>query len=587
MKIAESAFKPVSSPSMGHPVVAFWFGVSLITPLYYGLVSFVYAISSAYIVQDDARYHIVWLQRLIDPDLFPNDVMADYYSAIQGVGFRSFYSLAAWLGLEPLAFAKIVPLLLALIATFYLFWVALYILPVPICGALTTIILNQNIWIRDDLISASPRAFVYPLFAAFLYYLLRGSKILCLVSLGLLSLFYPQMALVSVGILTLRLVRWDGLLPKLPKRAQDYGLWLVATVMTGGALLLFSYQVAQQAGRLTSLAEMRAWPEFQTGGRGEYYGLPFLSFWFDGLSGLRFPLYPPIIWLGAMLPLIVWKVPDFFHRAFPLAKTVTADVRVLAQLFVSSIGFFFLSHIIFPTLYLPSRYSFYSTRFLLAVASGVMLTLVMQCWVGWLVRQWQQWRQWSLLDFARVAVSVGFAIAVIVAPSIPPVFLKGQSWEVGKAQEVYDLIAQSPKDSVTASLVREINDNIPAFSQRSVLVGREFALPYHVGFYGVMKQRAEDLVTAQYSPELADVQSFIETYGIDQWIVAKDFSDSDYLDRQDWLINSSMRGAVIQAEKRLKPNATPALSEYLSTCAMLMAADTIVLDAHCLMKVQT
>ncbi len=586
MKIAESAFNPVPSPSIANPVVAFWFGVSLITPLYYGLISFFYATSSAYIVQDDARYHIVWLQRLIDPDLFPNDVMADYYSAIQGVGFRSFYSLAASVGIEPLAFAKIVPLLLALVATFYLFWVALYILPVPICGALTTIILNQNIWIRDDLSSASPRAFVYPLFAAFLYYLLRDSKVLCLVSLGLLSLFYPQMALVSVGILTLRLVRWDGLTPKLPKGGQEYRFWLVAAVMTGGALLLFSHQVAQQAGRLTSLAEMKAWPEFQPNGRGAYYGMPFLSFWFDGLSGLRFPLYPPIIWLGAMLPLVVWKVPRFFHKAFPLSKVITTDVRILGQLLVSSIGFFFLSHIIFPTLYLPSRYSFYSTRFLLIVASGVMLSLVMQCWVGWLIRQWRRWQRWSLFDFARIAVSVGFAIAVIVAPSIPPIFLKGQSWEVGQTQEIYDLIARSPKDSMTASLVREINDDIPAFSQRSVLVGREFALPYHVEFYSVMKQRAEDLVKAQYSPELADVQSFIETYSIDQWIVAKDFAESGYLDRQDWLINSSMRESVVQAEKRLEPNAIPALTRYLPTCAVLSTADAIVLDAQCLMKVQ-
>ena len=153
---------------------------------------------------------------------------------------------------------------------------------------------------------------------------------------------------------------------------------------------------------------MRAWPEFQPGGRGEYFGLPFLAFWFDGLSGLRFPLYPPIIWLGAMLPLVVWKVPYFFHKAFPLSAAITAEVRVLGQLLVSSLAFFFLSHIIFPALYLPSRYSFYSTRFALIIASGVMLTLVMQCWVGWLVKQWARSQRWSLLDLVRVGVSVGF-----------------------------------------------------------------------------------------------------------------------------------------------------------------------------------
>ncbi|MBE9064039.1 hypothetical protein [cf. Phormidesmis sp. LEGE 11477] len=582
MNIIKSAFRTVAFRSLKDPTVAFWFGFSFITPLYYGLISFFYSTSSAYIVQDDARYHIVWLQRLIDPDLFPNDVMADYYGAIQGIGFRSFYSLFASFGIEPLAFAKIVPLLLALIATAYLFWVALFILPVPICGALTTIIFNQNIWIRDDLISASPRAFVYPLFAAFLYYLLKDSKIFCLASLGLLSLFYPQMALVGVGILTLRLIRWDGTTPKLPRRFRSYAFWLLALVMVGGALLLFSHQVEQQAGRLTSLAEMKAWPEFQPGGRGAYFGMPFLSFWFDGLSGLRFPLYPPIIWLGAMLPLVVWKVPHFFHKAFPLSGATTTDVRLLGQLFVSSMGFFFLSHIIFPTLYLPSRYSFYSTRFVLAIASGVMLTLVMQCWVGWLVRQWQRWQRWNLLDFARIAVSVGFAIAVVVAPSIPILFLKGQSWEVGKPAGLYDFLSEFPKDTMVASLVQEVNDDIPAFAQRSVLVGREFALPYHADFYAEMRRRMRDLVNAQYSLELSEVQSFIDRYGVDIWILSEDFTNADYLAQKDWLLYSSEKAVVVEANNRLNQGSSPALIQAIPACSIYAEANLIALDGECI-----
>ena len=582
----KSAFQPAPL-SLKHREVALWFGISFIAPLYYGLISFFYATSSAYIVQDDARYHIVWLQRLIDPDLFPNDVMAEYFGAIQGVGFRSFYSAAASLGIEPLAFAKIVPLFLALITTFYIFWVALFILPVPICGALATFILNQNIWIRDDLISASPRAFVYPLFAAFLYYLMRDAQIFWLISLGLLSLFYPQMALVSVGMLTLRLIRWDGLRPKLPKRLRDYGFWLIASLMTGGALLLFSHQVEQRAGQLTSLAQMKVWPEFQNYGRGAYFGRPFMSFWFNGLSGIRFPLYPPIIWIGAMLPLVVWKVPRFFGRAFPLSGAITAEVRVLGQLFVSSMGFFFLAHIIFPTLYLPSRYSFYSTRFALAIAAGVMLTLVMQCWLGWLVRKWQVWRQWRWSDFMRVAVSVGFAIAVIVAPLIPFVFLSGQGWEVGRPESLHDLLSKTPKDTMIASLVREVNDDIPAFAQRSVLVGREFALPYHVDFYGEMRRRMRDLVNAQYSPELSEVQKFIDFYGIDLWILSENFTNSDYLAQKDWLLNTLERSAVIEAINALEQGSVPALTRAIPACSSYTEASLIVLDASCIARLDS
>jgi len=39
-------------------------------------------------------------------------------------------------------------------------------LPVPTAGFIATLLLNQSLWMKDDLVSA-PRAFVYPLFLAF------------------------------------------------------------------------------------------------------------------------------------------------------------------------------------------------------------------------------------------------------------------------------------------------------------------------------------------------------------------------------------------------------------------------------------
>lgn len=81
-----------------------------------------YAVSQPYIVQDDARIHIVWLQQFVDPQLFPNDLFAKYYQAIQPIGFKGFYWAVAQLGIEPLWFAKFLPLLLSLFTTTYCFW---------------------------------------------------------------------------------------------------------------------------------------------------------------------------------------------------------------------------------------------------------------------------------------------------------------------------------------------------------------------------------------------------------------------------------------------------------------------------------
>lgn len=582
MNALKSGFKRLpSQPSLKDPAVAFWFGVSFIAPLYFGLISLFYATAFDHIVQDDARIHVVWLQRLTDPALFSDDPMAFYFGAIQPAGYKLLFNLVAALGIEPLTFAKFAPLILAAIATAYLFWVALMILPVPMAGVFTTLLLNQNIWIRDDLIATAPRSFIYPIFAAFLYYLLKDKKLFYLLALGILGLFYPQMMLVSLGVLTFRLIRWDRYRPSLPRRFRDYSIWLVAFIITGGLLLFFSGQVAHQVGRLTNLSEMKVWPEFQQDGRGEYFGVSLSDFLFTGSSGIRFPLLPPIILLGFLLPLALTN--SRLQKALPLAARITPKVRILSDLTLSATGLFLLAHLIFPVLFLPSRYSFYSARFTLIIASGIMLTLVVSERLKWLSRQWRI-RQWTLARRAKVWLSIAFAVAVVVTPAVPNLFLGGQGWRIGTTPDIFEFIARSPKDSLVASLVTEVNDNVPAFSERSVLVGREFALPFHVEFYSEMRQRAEDLVAAQYSTDLDVVQSFIEKYGIDIWIVTQNFAEPAYLDGQSWLLGSSVQGTIAEVKESMAQGIEPAIARTIPLCSTVTEANLVVLDAQCIAR---
>lgn len=584
MKVFPSGLRPIlSPPSLKHPDVYIWFGISLLTPLYFGLVSLNYA-TSGLIIQDDARLHIVWLQRLVDPELFPHDAIADYYAAIQPAGFKALYGGMAALGLEPLTVATVVPLLLGLITTAYLFGAALLLLPVPLCGVLTTLVLNQNMWLKDDLVSATPRAFVYGTFAAFLYYLLRGSLVPSLIALVLQGLFYPQMMVVSAGLLTLRLIGWRGMVPQLPRRFHDWALWLVAMALTAGMLLVFADQVAEQVGRLVTLDEMKTMPEFQLDGRREYFGVPPLAFAFAGASGLRAPLFPPVIGVGLLLPWVLW-LRKKTRSPLPLVNLITPQVRVLGELLLSAVGLFGLAHAVFPRLYLPSRYTFYSLRFVMAIATGIMLTLIVQAAWQWLEAKQQPPQGWTLSSQMRAGLGVGLAIAIITIPAIPSVFLPCQGWVEGRSPKLYQMLAQQPKDSLVASLAPDIN-NVPAFAKRSVLVGEEFALPYHVEFYDMMLRRMTDLVQAQYSPQLSRVQEFVATYGIDIWVVEESFATPDYLGAQAWLTNSSIADTVIDTAEQLRQGDQPALVSRMSACTLATDNSLMVLDAHCLTKLE-
>ena len=49
----------------------FWFGLSLAFSAYFANQALHQAFSSPFAVQDDARQHVFWMARFLDPQLFP------------------------------------------------------------------------------------------------------------------------------------------------------------------------------------------------------------------------------------------------------------------------------------------------------------------------------------------------------------------------------------------------------------------------------------------------------------------------------------------------------------------------------------
>ena len=548
-----------------------WLSLSLAVTIYFGISSLHHAFSQDYLVQDDVRLHTVWLQQFVDPQLFPDDLIAKYYRTIAPVGFKSVYWFAAQLGIEPLVLAKILPIILAAIATVYLFQVSLLLFPVPAAAFLTTLLQNQNFWTEDDLISAVPRAFVYPIFAAFLYYLLRRAElprrnlITCLLTLALQGLFYPQMLLVSVTLLTIRLFRWRGRSPRLAPNA-DFQLWLGALAIVLVVIFPYSWHVAQEFGPLVTRAQMQAMPEFSAQGRSAYFSAP-LSFLFRGTSGILAPLYPPIIWVSVSLP---WL------NRFSLAKLITPKAAILWQIILAAFGLFFLSHLAYLKLYLPSRYTYYSLRFVMAIASGLALFVLIEAGGRWLRQHSFNPRETLLTILTSAFLAVAF-----IFPAIPVVFLSWQNWIGGEAPAVYRFLAAQPQDTLIASIAKEA-DNLPAFSQRSVLFSQEFSLAFHPAYYNQLRQRASALILAQYSADPLELQRIIRHYQINFWLIDRTAFDPNYFQAQPWLFNSSFNAEIQEAIAHLERGETPALAELVPQCSVVSTKKLILLDAACL-----
>jgi len=60
----------------------FWLTLSFTFAILYSFLALQEAFSSEYVIQDDARQHVFWTRRFLDSNLFPNDLIADYFQSV-------------------------------------------------------------------------------------------------------------------------------------------------------------------------------------------------------------------------------------------------------------------------------------------------------------------------------------------------------------------------------------------------------------------------------------------------------------------------------------------------------------------------
>ncbi len=572
----------------------FWFSLSLTCAAMYGLMGLRMAFSSEYVVQDDAQQHVFWMRRFLDPELFPNDLIANYYESVAQPGYKAIYQLMAALGVDPIVLSKLLPMVLGLILTAYCFGICLQVLPVPATGFLSTLLLNQVIWQKDDLVSGTARSFMYPLFLAFLYYLLRRSLLPCLAAIALQGLFYPSTTLLSAGILVVRLWRWERGKLRLSQERSDY-LFCAAGLGVAFLVLLPLALESSEFSPATPAAEARTMIEFSDAGRSRFFLNSPIEFWlYADRSGVlpvewsRFPYFYFLVMLCVALLL-----PRLLHSPsqFPLVRQITSNITLFPQILLASLGLFLAAHALLFKLYLPSRYSQYSVRILTPLAAAIALTIILDG----IFHAWGQGAKFRLFGkpVSSVAVTALLGVALLSYPLFLSLngfrFPSTDTYVVGEVPELYEFFLQQPKDSLIASLTA-LADELPSFAQRSILVSREHSIPYHKGYYTQIRQRTMDLIKAQYSPNLNEVQRFIQKYGVDFWLVdrAQLFTPSvdpghiKFFSHTNFWLKQFPQTA--EARVQLKQGKIPAVVSLINRCSAFQTQNLVVLEASCILE---
>lgn len=561
-------------PALLNPTVV-WLGLGLVVAILYRLPTLYNAFSGEFVVQDDARQHVFWMQRFVDANFFPNDLLADYFQSVAPWGYSSLYRGGVALGFDPWTFNKILPLFIVCAASVFAFGTVMALIQIPWAAFASVLFLNQVFPMRDDVVSATPAAFFHPFFLAFLFFTLRRSPVGCALSIVLLSGFYPQGVLVIGGTLCLMgvgLLRWHTGKVAFQGTRRDIvflGIGLAAVVFA-----LLPYVLRESAyGPVLTLAEARTMFALSDQGWSKFFVDNPFDFWLIGKRTGLFPLewftldlkVQPQIWLTFAIPFLLCS-----PQRSPLAKAAAPRIVLLLQVAIASVVCYVLAHVLLFELHLPNRYTEHSFRAIFAVGTGVSLALIAD--------RLSPSHPWKNRPRSWRGLLVTWAIAPLLIS-----FIAGENrgnYYHGDFPELYDYLRSQPTPTVIASIDEEIN-NIPSFTNRSIFVGgKGFTLPYHLGYYNEVSQRSLDLLKAQYTFDPTVVKTFLDNHSIDLWLVTPEMFTLDWIQTSFWILQYSQDTALpYEAVTTPQPTVIEALAE---TCKTQEFAPFWVLDAGCL-----
>jgi hypothetical protein len=308
-----------------------------------------------------------------------------------------------------------------------------------------------------------------------------------------------------------------------------------------------------------------------------------------------------------------------YPARFPLVQQ-TQNLGLLLRIVAVAFGLFFAAHALLFKLHLPSRYTGYTLRFVLVFAAAIALTVLLDAGLRWIAapagsphpqslsrkeRDFESsspspsgrrgWGMRATLDQQDAAGSgrstprwlrqftVGGLAAIVAATLLLyPRYIgdfPADEYRDGRSPQLYEFFAQQPKDILIASLLDEA-DFLPTFSNRSILFGREYAIPYHKAYGAAIRQRANALIRAQYTTNPADLSHFLQTYRVDFWLISRNAF------RPAALKGLNLRqypDAVAAAQAQLQQG-TPVLATLINQCTDFQADALIVLNADCIQR---
>ncbi len=539
------------------------------------------------VVQDDFRQSLFWLWRLWDPELFTNDFFTPIYATlIIKVPLLYFLlKIAPFFCTSIIFYSKLLVLIVALATGVmaFLFFQALLnnydgfrnnlgeikflgvtFRLIDIWALSFSTILISTAWCTDHLSAMHSRSFVWLGILAYMYFKLVNKQISAAVTC-LISLFLSPHAF----LICYAMEFFDEVIKYRKSfinfKRPEFLFWLFNGAVTAFTyLVLFKDIKTQGIGTSFTVAEMKALPEFNPGGRHPIFGSSIWdgSWWTNEHWGLGIG-YLPISSL-IKYAFIIGLIYLFFvlisqkNKNNKKKNTIQGSFSsifssVPATLLYAAISLYIASQLLFPVLYLPSRYLAIPSLLL----SIISLTLIIGIWF-WEISQ----------ELPKSLTNKILALTLLIAA--------GYYWFtvhkfyhtrfVSITPEINAILSQTPKNSLIAAHPLLPDINVASItSKRSVFVDYERSMAYTHESLGEIRRRNEVALRMTYAKSQDEFIKLARDNGITHFLALYSFYQEPYVSSPNYIepYNALSRELV-----KLNPGETFYLKKFIEEQGM-------------------
>ena len=466
--------------------------------------------SNHYLINDDVRQQLFWMERWQDPELFQNDFLANYSEAYVPVGVKVIYRLAS-LWFDPLLFSKILTAILFVVtAGLWFVWGRLF--GDNLTAFIVVLVYFLFTGFQAQMAGGLSRGFVFPLLIAYLYFISRGDIFKGGVVVLVQSFFNPYVFLLC--LFTQALVVSLKIAPRVfPKTfattepISDLGkfirrlLVINIPVIIGVVFTVFNILWYQSnLGHLISCWEMVGKSEYTEFGRYQLYPTP--SFFYELIRpwvfNLSFPYWGPIAgWIMALLTIAVFAYAAVNYQ--PVVKW--NGLRGLFLIIPVSLFLYVVARIVLVKLFVPRRYIFYTLNIIYCIGFAVAIRIILE-----------------KIELSRTKMCL-ILLALLVFASI-----KGRHIELfdySHDHSLYKFLQTTPKNTLIAGWP-ELMDNVMTLGNRRAFVTYELSHTWVEPYWTEVKKRTFDLFRAYYSSSPEEIKAFCKSRGIEYLIVREE-----------------------------------------------------------------